>query len=168
MITSLKPLFTFALLLSIGQAYAADCNDRVAKSTPTDNFVLNGDGTVTHKVTQLTWMRCVLGQEWQNNACVGEPAIMDWETALQGAVSLDFAGANNWRLPNVKELLAIVEERCTFPATNAEVFPGLPGGYYWTATSGSEIYNVVVDLRQGNTDSWYKVSPSPYLFLVRD
>lgn len=166
--TCLKSVFACSLLLAVANLYAAECNDQVASSTPSDDFVFNADGTVTHKVTQLTWMRCVVGQTWQNSSCVGEPAIVDWETAMQQAVTVDFAGATNWRLPNVKELLAIVEDRCEFPVVNREVFPALPAGYFWTATSGGEVYNIVVDLRFGNTDSWYKASPTPYMLFVRD
>jgi hypothetical protein len=33
-----------------------------ADFTPTNAFTDNGDGTVTHQLTGLTWMRCSVGQ----------------------------------------------------------------------------------------------------------
>jgi len=32
-----------------------------ANFTPTSDFIDNGDGTVMHQLTGLTWMRCSMG-----------------------------------------------------------------------------------------------------------
>ena len=57
-----------------------------------NNFVDNGNGTVTDNATGLTWT--------QNDSGSG----MDYEAALNYCESLDTAGSSDWRLPNVKEL----------------------------------------------------------------
>ncbi len=45
-----------------------------------------------------------------------------------------FTGRNDWRLPNVKELLSIVERRCAMPAINSEIFPETTTWNYWTSS----------------------------------
>lgn len=63
----------------------------------TNDFVDNGDGTVTDRSTGLMWMR----------ADGGKPVT--WEEALVYAESLVHAGYDDWRLPNAKELQYLVD-----------------------------------------------------------
>ena len=62
-----------------------------------NDFVDNGDGTITDNATGLMWM--------QNDSQNG----MNWEDALNYAENLEFAGYSDWRLPDVKELQSIVD-----------------------------------------------------------
>ena len=62
-----------------------------------NNFVDNGDGTVTDRSSGLMWQ--------QADSDVG----LDWQEALAYAEELDLADYNNWRLPNAKELQSIVD-----------------------------------------------------------
>jgi hypothetical protein len=57
----------------------------------------NGDGTVTDTATGLMWMKADSG------------STMNWEEALSYSESLDYAGHDDWRLPNAKELQSIVD-----------------------------------------------------------
>lgn len=101
-----------------------------------NQFVDNGDGTVTDHATGLTWMKSDSGK------------AMNWGQALKYAENLDFAGHSDWRLPNAKELQSIVDyTRCpdvTGSAAINPVFEVTPikneGGkkdypFYWTGTS---------------------------------
>ncbi|MHC5083246.1 MAG: Lcl C-terminal domain-containing protein [Planctomycetota bacterium] len=101
-----------------------------------NQFVDNGDGTITDKATGLTWMK----------ADSGKP--MNWGQALKYAENLDYAGHSDWRLPNAKELHSIVDyTRCpdvTDSAAIDPIFDVTPikneGGqkdyaHYWTGTS---------------------------------
>jgi hypothetical protein len=72
-----------------------------------NNFVDNGDGTITDQATGLTWT--------QNDSTHG----LDWETALNYCASLDYAGISDWRLPNAKELQSIVDYNRSPDATNS-------------------------------------------------
>jgi len=72
-----------------------------------NEFVDNGDGTVSDLATGLTWA--------QNDSGTG----MIWEAALNYCESLDYAGTVNWRLPNVKELQSIVEYSRSPDTTNS-------------------------------------------------
>ena len=62
-----------------------------------NQFVDNGDGTVSDLTTGLTWQQTDSG------------AGMDWSDALAYCESLALAGQDDWRLPNIKELLYIVD-----------------------------------------------------------
>ena len=65
-----------------------------------NDFIDNGDGTVTDRATGLQWTKADSGKG------------MDWETALdyaESAESAEAAGCDDWRLPNAKELQSIVD-----------------------------------------------------------
>ena len=101
-----------------------------------NDFVDNGDGTVTDRATGLTWAQADSGEG------------MNWQQALAYAESLTLAGHDDWRLPSAKELQSIVDYTRS-PDTTASaaidpVFEVTPitneGGQtdypcYWTGTS---------------------------------
>jgi hypothetical protein len=62
-----------------------------------NNFLDNGDSTITDNATGLMWMK--------NDSKVG----MNWEAALNFAENREYAGYSDWRLPDVKELQSIVD-----------------------------------------------------------
>ncbi|WP_372805740.1 DUF1566 domain-containing protein [Pontiella sp.] len=62
-----------------------------------NNFKDNGDGTITDEATGLTWMKADSGKG------------MDWPSALEYAEGMEFAGHDDWRLPNAKELQSIID-----------------------------------------------------------
>ena len=72
-----------------------------------NDFVDNGNGTVSDKATGLTWM--------QTDSGTG----MVWEDALAYCESLDYAGFNDWHLPNIKELQSIVDYSRSPDTTNS-------------------------------------------------
>ncbi len=57
----------------------------------------NGDGTITDRSTGLVWMMADSGE------------AMSWEDSLKFAENLNHAGKDDWRIPNAKELLSIVD-----------------------------------------------------------
>ena len=63
----------------------------------TNQFINNGNGTITDNATGLMWM--------QNDNGKG----VTWEKALGYAENLTYAGYSDWRLPDVKELQSIVD-----------------------------------------------------------
>lgn len=72
-----------------------------------NDFVDNGDGTITDNATGLMWMQDDDGEG------------MVWEDALSYAESSDFANYNDWRLPNAKELQSIVDYTRAPSVTNS-------------------------------------------------
>jgi hypothetical protein len=122
------------LCLFTASAVGQTCVNYIEDETPNSRFAEEYAGTVTDKETQLMWMRCSLGQAWNVNSCVGSISYFNWKAALEEAELTTFAGFNDWRLPNVKELESITEGACTDPSVNTSVFPGVQSSPYWTST----------------------------------
>jgi hypothetical protein len=160
-----KRLWLTLLLASVALSMSAVAdvvcdneNAFIPESTPTGDFVLHEDGTVTHNATGLTWMRCGFGQIWDSGseACVDDPetpATYTWQEALNAVAELNnnggFASHTDWRLPNKNELATIVEARCWLPAINAAVFPSTEPVSWWSssprAASAAEAWRVHFD-----------------------
>ncbi|MDP6494955.1 MAG: DUF1566 domain-containing protein [Dehalococcoidia bacterium] len=62
-----------------------------------NNFVDNGDGTITDEATRLVWMQADSG------------TALNWQAALAYCENLDYAEYDDWRLPDAKELQSIVD-----------------------------------------------------------
>ena len=105
-----------------------------------NEFVNNGNGTITDNSTGLMWAQSDSG------------GGIDWSLALAYAENSTLAGYSDWRLPNVKELQGIVDYTKSPSATDAsKVGPAIDSmficspiineagnndyGYYWTSTS---------------------------------
>ncbi len=102
-----------------------------------NDFIDNGDGTITDNATGLMWQQADDG------------ASRDWENALSYAENLTLAGNSDWRLPNAKELQSIVDYTRSpqttsspavdpiFSTTQINDPDGNPGQYpyFWTGTS---------------------------------
>ncbi|MBK1878694.1 DUF1566 domain-containing protein [Pelagicoccus mobilis] len=101
-----------------------------------NDFVDNGDGTVTDRATGLTWMKA--------DSLDG----MDWPSALEYAENLELAGYSDWRLPDAKELQSILDYTRSPDTTNSAaidpIFECTPitneggqkdYGQYWSSTT---------------------------------
>lgn len=132
-ILNMKGFFIFVYVILLTQAATAQtCNDYIPASTPDDLFIRNGD-EVTDTETELIWQRCSLGQT--GDACDGGSAIeYNWQKALQAAEIERAATGKTWRLPNIKELRSILEEKCNIPAINLAIFPNTIFPTHWSAS----------------------------------
>ena len=96
-------LFIISVLLISGMVYGG-----VEYSIGSNSL----SGTVLDESTKLRWTRCSINDSGEGDAtssCVQSHIKVTWENALITCESLDFAGINDWRLPNVRELLSIVD-----------------------------------------------------------
>lgn len=137
------------LVLSFSYFYCIDAiadvncrneNRAIPATTPTKDFIIHGNGTVTHKRTKLMWMRCGApngGWNPELNKCNGQgdgiEITYSWHDALELANSYTFAGYSDWRLPSKNELASIVEWRCHGPSVNRDIF--FINGWYTTSSS---------------------------------
>ncbi len=71
-----------------------------------NEFIDNKDGTITDRATGLMWMKLDSGGLKAGKSRDGR---LTWEQALQWAEDLKYAGYDDWRLPNAKELQSIVD-----------------------------------------------------------
>ena len=71
-------------------------------------FIDNGDGTVTDVATGLMWVKDPMA------AGLGSPLY--WYDAIDACENLQFAGHDDWRLPNINELMSIVDHSRYDPA----------------------------------------------------
>ena len=150
----------------------------IIETTPSSQFKDNTDGTVTDLKTQQKKKKCSEGQSWEastNTCSVADGAKLqyNWKESVELANKTNssggFAGAVNWRLPNIKELSSIIENACYGPAINLSIFPTTPAGIYWSSTpySGANDYAWSVRFNYGQNSMNLKYD---YYFarLVRD
>lgn len=89
---------------------------------------------VTDLRTGLIWRRCPEGAAWSGIGCDGTALRYTWSQALVIAQEAAQADALPWRLPNVKELASIIDQRRDRPAVSPRLFPGTPSAPFWTST----------------------------------
>ena len=136
------PFIVLGMVVCAGVQAQQICRNNIHSTTPTSEFTILGDGTVTHQRTGLMWKQCLEGQT--GTGCDGTVSTFNWSAALQHARSAHFAGHGDWRLPNIRELQSIVETRCAVPAINLEVFPSHPDELRVWSNSKFESYGVWV------------------------
>jgi len=93
-----------------------------------NQFVDNGDKTVTDRATGLMWQKTDSGSTY------------NWQDALAYAESLVLAGYSDWRLPNAKELQSIVDYTRAPTVTNSAAINSIFSvtdieSYFWTSTT---------------------------------
>ncbi len=149
------------------------CRHDIEATAPADEFVVHGDGTVTHIPTRLMWKQCLQGMIGLD--CRGIPNKYSWGEALAAAEDETYAGFTNWRLPNIKELHSIVEYRCISPAIDTAVFPNTLSSWLWSATPFSHRPNFGRAVNFTNGEATADHMNAPYLYedgrfirLVRD
>ena len=171
----MKAVINIALVITLLggiNVHAQTCNENLPLTTPNERFIDNGNGTVSDKNTGLIWMRCSLGQTWdeQGQTCNGEAVEYTWQQALQEAEGYSYAGSNAWRVPNKMQLQSIVERSCYELAINLDIFPQTPERLSWTSTPvvGDSDLAWIVHFSVGGRDATsYKDSSAAYVRLVR-
>jgi hypothetical protein len=111
------------------------------------------------RTTNLTWQRCSAGATWdRKRGCIGDPKMMSLADAKQLAAN----AGKPWRLPTIQELYSIVEPRCSNPAIDPEVFPGVKslgeGAPYWSSSKINEMPRLFyyLDFMSGEADGHTK------------
>jgi hypothetical protein len=95
----------------------------VATGAPNpESYTVNADGTVTDRVTGLTWQQ------------VAPSSPYTWASALSYCTSLTLAGHTDWRAPTYIELVSIVDYAQLPPAIDPIAFPATPWADFWSST----------------------------------
>jgi len=91
-----------------------------------NRFINNGDGTITDNATGLMWVA--------NPASAGVGGTYTWDDAIAACKNLKFAGYGDWRLPNIKELVSIVDYGAHNPSIDPAYFVGRSDNF-WSSTT---------------------------------
>jgi hypothetical protein len=111
-------------------AYRVRCvRTHEAAVAATPRFTDQGDGTILDETTHLAWQRDV------------DPSTFTWSDAKTHCAS----AAGGFRLPTMKELQTLIDERTMDPAIDVAAFPGAPGESFWSSTP----------LADTPTESWF-------------
>lgn len=97
---------------------------------PEFRFTDHGNGTVTDNLTGLIWTK---------NSKQIDPTGMDWQEALEACNNLYFADYDDWRLPNIAELVSLKDhENSGIMLPDEHPFTNVFLGYYWSSTTNGD------------------------------
>jgi hypothetical protein len=121
-----------------------------------NRFTDNGDGTVTDNCTGLMWQNDTADQP-------GDDAIQ-WCSALRYCNELQFAGHDDWRLPNARELQSLIDYGRGDPMIDP-VF-GAVLSAYWTSTSdAASPGNAWTIAFRENENFFFRVGKESFLYV---
>jgi len=89
---------------------------------------ISGDVVVFDRATGLMWAADA------NEAGCNNGNTLIWTAALAYALGLDFAGFSDWRIPNVNELMSLLNYNLPPPMIDTPPFLNSTGGYCNTST----------------------------------
>jgi hypothetical protein len=133
-----------------------------------NDFLDNGDGTITDSATNLMWQR---GHS---------SGSLSWQDALEYAETLTVGGYDDWRLPNAKELQSIVDYTRSPGTTGAAIDPifecdaitneagGVDYPWFWTGTTHGSVYggNAGVYVAFGRASGWMQLPGRTYYSFI--
>ncbi len=135
---------------------------RCVRSTPSIGPILQdkNDGTVLDMATGLNWQQ------------VDDDDLKDWEEAKNYCSNLILGSKRNWRLPNIKELFSIVENRVSQPSIDTVVFSSIRNDFshYWSSTTdaaGNGSFAWQIGFASGDIDATAKTVEN-YVFCVNE
>ncbi len=97
----------------------------------------------------------------------------NWLVAIDRCEGLNFAGYDDWRLPNINELYSTGDRSVSSPAIRSQ-FANVEQDYYWSATTdfeGEWFLAQAVEFKEGNTAGLDKrsfIGDEAYVRCVRD
>lgn len=165
----IKLILTIATTTLVSNLVYASCASTNPQTTPIENFFLDDQkGTALDYTTNLMWTRCQVGKTWSGSSCDGTATTTNWRNAHQIAQASEYGGYSDWRIPNIKEILTIVEYSCSLPALNTTIFPNTPNdGSLWSSTTQNNELAFAMQFNAGYSQAITKSIQFTFL-LVRD
>ncbi len=103
--------------------HARAVRDVTTPLTVVTHFTNNTNETVTDNFTNLIWQKTPAADS------------LSWINALLYADTLSFAGITEWRLPNIKELQSINNEKLSNPSVDTNYFKVINNKKFWSSTT---------------------------------
>ena len=133
-------------------------------------IVDKNNGTVTDIRTGLMWDVCTYGMSYSSNSCSGTAQYLSLVSASELAEGAeDYNGYSDWRLPNAKELLSIVDfNSATAPTINSAIFPNTPSSLHLSSSSVIDnIYGKLLLVKFGSLTNkiYFTISDNAYGYV---
>jgi quinol monooxygenase YgiN len=144
-----------------------DGDIRAGVAWPTPRFTDNGDGTVTDNLTRLVWLKNADPFGWRT----WEQALRDCNELASGRYGLtDGSVANEWRLPNIREIESLVDYNNVGPCLpTGHPFVNVRPSSYWTSTSVAAAPTQAMFIILGVGPSIFESKEHPFfVWPVRD
>ena len=105
-----------------------------------NNYLMEKEHLILDFRNSIFWIRCSVGQIWENNTCKGKAIKLTMEQVTQAIKTANEQLGGDWRLPTRKELESIVCFECSKVKIDSKLFPNTPYEPFWT----------------GEKNTWYK------------
>lgn len=123
---NIKNAFVF-FFMSVGILTADPLPTHAQETT----FVAKGP-IVIDVLGGLDWMRCSIGQVWENDTCVGSALLVPFASVASLIERAERNIGPGWRLPSREELERLIVINPEPPMIDQNVFPNTYPGLYWT------------------------------------
>ena len=100
------------------------------------DFTRNANGVVIDSRTNLEWQ-----DDYSDNSKKIKEAT--WQDAIDYCESLTLDGHTNWRLPNVNELISLLDYYSKQQPLIDASFENTYSNYYWSSSSEAKLHNYV-------------------------
>ncbi len=143
-----------------GVANAVVADDGSVQAGRAAHFADNGNGTITDLNTGLVWEKKSADGSLHDEAhrypwsSTSVDTVWDWLAQINAEGGSGFAGYNDWRLPNAKEMLSIAEYQLSPPAVPPAFNDGCLSGctvltcscmssqLYWSSTTQAQVQSL--------------------------
>ena len=158
--TSFHKVSAFFIIFLIGQNF---------NSVWANNFISRGYYVIDLS-QKLEWMTCTVGMVWDKDTCVGKPIKVKLDQIDSVIYQANEQLEGRWRLPNRKELEAIVCKDCQKIKINSKIFPKTPPESFWTSEINpwQSQFMWTVNFFTGHTFGRFPGYIPNYVRLVRD
>jgi hypothetical protein len=113
-------------------------------ASPTPRFTNNNNGTVTDKLTGLIWVRDVMA----SGPVSGLSEALSYASGLHSGVAglSDGSQTGDWRVPNIREFLSLVDYSKYFPSLpeNHQFINASFSGYHISSTQIDNMFNTTI------------------------
>ena len=99
---------------------------------------------------------------WQDDTT---PAVMEWSAAINYCEGLTLGGYTDWRLPNMNELLSLIDDTTYNPIVDSAFVNTATDKHYWSSTGTSSLNKLGVHFIAGDIAGLQ--TTSGFTFYVR-